>query len=992
MKQSTFKQLLLCILIFFTYTFSFSANEPAYLVLSFVEGVKQPVITLNGMWQFCYVPAGKWETVQVPGELAMQGYAIEHDKPYTYLKTFIIPADYAGNRIILRFDGVYSQARLTVNGKFVRKHQGGFTRWETDITDFVKTGKKNEIQVEITDRLNDISYASGYAHHPVGGILRDVTLFALPKTHLLDFHVETLMDTLYRDAQLKIGYTVENTDNDTKIVYSLFNDAGVIIAQKAGRPQSTDTSSCVDILDIQNPLKWDAEHPNLYTLNVSLQKKDKPISQFTCKVGFREVKIVGDQMLVNGKPVKLRGACRHDVHPLLGRTSTADMDSLDAVLYKEANMNFVRTSHYPPTEKFLEYCDRYGIYVECETSVCFVDTWRQKNYAPGKSQNDSTYTEQYLSQLQEMVKAFRSHPSILFWSLGNESVYGSNFQQCHDWVKATDTTRPLIFSYPGSDGNDNKIYNILSMHYPSNDGNLSQNGITTQHFQTPGIPVLFDEWTHVPCYVIRTLQVDPGIREFWGMSLDKMWNNLFESHGGLGGAIWGYVDETFMLPEPKAGRSWWKEFARTDKPDSLQGNCIGYGEWGIVDVWRRKKPEFWLAKKAYSPVRLLQENIEDFIPGQRIILPVYNRFDHTRLDEITAYTIYKKVRKEIKLPALEPHKKGMIEIPGDQWENGEKLTIEFFTADNHLIDAYNLTLGQEKIELPLPVYQGALNVEETDTQIIVKGNGFEIPFCKATGLICDARSNGRVLIKKGPFLNMDVYLKSSTETEEPDFTKEYVSSDADWKKTTLDYRKEDDHVLVSIAGTYKNIRIEMQVDITSDGKMIFDYTTAGEPTGYLRETGLKFYLDDAIDHLQWKRKGYWSYYPTGSFSGNEGEAPFYSDQQSPYGKKPVQVWQLDTRNYFYWADAGAGSSNPLTQIAKGMKENVYAYTLSTKDKHGFSVVSPNASVACRTDRLPDEQLVMYADNQWDYPEIAWGNYSKNIENTPCYGKITIIIQ
>lgn len=230
-----------------------------------VEGVRDEVISLNGEWQFQYAPEEKWERVTVPGELAMQGYGIEHDKPVLYKKTVLVPADYRGKQVILRFDGVYSYARL-----------------------------------------------------------------------------------------------------------------------------------------------W-----------------------------------------VNGKQVKLRGACRHDIHPTLGRTSTPELDSLDAALFKRANMNFVRTSHYPPTESFLKYCDREGIYVECETAVCFVDTYRQKNYAPGKSQDDPEATAQYLGQLEEMVATSRSHASVLFWSIGNESVYGKNFQLSYDWLKNEDKTRPVIFSYPG---------------------------------------------------------------------------------------------------------------------------------------------------------------------------------------------------------------------------------------------------------------------------------------------------------------------------------------------------------------------------------------------------------------------------------------------------------------------------------------------------------------------------------------------------------------
>ena len=447
-------------------------DEASYPVLQELAGVETPAVLLSGTWQFRYSPDSKWDKIQVPGEPAMQGYAIEHDKPFTYRKSFTVPADYAGKHTILRFDGVYSYARLFVNDTFVREHHGGFTRWDTDVTPFVRPGKKNEIRLEVTDRLDDISYASGYAHHPIGGILRDVTLFALPETCLYDFYAETHLDAAYEDAVLKIGYS-SPVAGGAEVAYTLTEPSGRRYPLVQSRFPLEEGGN-MNELPVKNPLKWDAEHPNLYTLTITLSKDGKEIGRFDRRIGFRDVKIEKDRMLVNGMPVKLRGACRHDIHPTLGRTTTAELDSLDVILFKRSNMNFVRTSHYPPTERFLEYCDRYGIYVESETAVCFVDTYRQKNYAPGKTQDSAEFTPRYLSQCREMVKSFRSHPSILFWSIGNESVYGTNFQQCWDWVKATDKTRPVIFSYPGSVGEKKPVYDILSMHYQDVNGNLNQ--------------------------------------------------------------------------------------------------------------------------------------------------------------------------------------------------------------------------------------------------------------------------------------------------------------------------------------------------------------------------------------------------------------------------------------------------------------------------------------------------------------------------------------
>ena len=967
-------------------------DEASYPVLQELAGVETPAVLLSGTWQFRYSPDSKWDKIQVPGEPAMQGYAIEHDKPFTYRKSFTVPADYAGKHTILRFDGVYSYARLFVNDTFVREHHGGFTRWETDVTPFVRPGKKNEIRLEVTDRLDDISYVSGYAHHPIGGILRDVTLFALPETCLYDFYAETHLDAAYEDAVLKIGYS-SPVAGGAEVAYTLTDPSGRRYPLAQSRFPLEEGGN-MNELPVKNPLKWDAEHPNLYTLTITLSKDGKEIGRFDRRIGFRDVKIEKDRMLVNGMPVKLRGACRHDIHPTLGRTTTAELDSLDVILFKRSNMNFVRTSHYPPTERFLEYCDRYGIYVESETAVCFVDTYRQKNYAPGKTQDSAEFTPRYLSQCREMVKSFRSHPSILFWSIGNESVYGTNFQQCWDWVKATDKTRPVIFSYPGSVGEKKPVYDILSMHYQDVNGNLNQWNRSTHGFQGEGIPALFDEWAHPACYTYATLQEDPNIREFWGHSIERMWSGLFDAPGGLGGAIWGYVDETFMLPEPKVGTAFWKEFARTAKPEDYQGKCVGYGEWGIVDVWRREKPEFWATKKAYSPVRLMTTEVASFLSGQRLLLPLYNRFDHTDLDEIKIRYTYKGVEKELPAPSIAPHQKGLLVIPAEAWEEGELLSICFYTATGELLDAEQVSLGSDYhvrlADSEASPVNGVLQVEETAGMMTIKGDGFEIPFSKETGLISNATSKGQVIIEKGPFLHLDINLNHLTGAEVRKSARKFLTSDSDWKKQSLTYTRKEGAVEVALSGFYQDVQTDILIRISPAGEMNVSYVVAGQPNGYLRETGLSFYLPERLDYLQWERKGMWSCYPEGAFAGNTGETSLYNPKQVRYGENPAQPWSADTHNYYYWADAGANCDRPLTQMAKGMKENIYRYTLSaTGVKAGLTVCSPDASLACRTSKRGDGQLMLYINNRWDYPEIAWGNYCKTLEAVPCYGEMKI---
>lgn len=964
---------------------------PSFRLPEEVAGVDRPVISLDGEWRFKRTPDSRWARIRVPGEAAMQGYAIRHDVPFLYRRVFAVPADFAGKRIILRFDGVYSHARLSVNGRYVREHHGGFTRWETDVTRWVRPGRRNELLLEVTDRLDEPSYASGYAHHPVGGILRGVTLFALPQSYVCDGYVETELDSICRDATLRVGF-VYSGQEEAEAELRLTDPWGRAVPLRSARFGLRPGANVLAV-PVSAPAKWDAEHPRLYTLSLTLRQGGRAQATFRREVGFREVRVEGDRLLVNGRPVKLRGACRHDMHPRLGRTTTARLDSLDVRLFKEANMNFVRTSHYPPSEAFLDWCDRYGLYVECETAVCFVNTYRQKNYAPGSSENDTAFTERYLGQCREMVKAYRAHPSILFWSLGNESVYGSNIKKCNEWVRATDRTRPVIYSYPGTVPEADHVYDILSMHYPGVDGTLWQYGKHTQGFQGEGIPALFDEWAHPACYTYATLRTDPNIREFWGQSLDLMWSRLFDARGGLGGAIWGYVDETFAVPEPEEGEPFWKEFAHTAKPEGFRGNCVGYGEWGIVDVWRRRKPEFWATKKAYSPVRLETPHAVGFTSGQPLRFPVRNRFDHTNLDEISATYSYAGRTGSAVLTPAPPHGRGLLTIPAHAWVAGDTLRIDFRAADGSLVDTYRLWLGRRPQACPVQAAGSELDVAENDTALTASGEGFTVVFDKRTGLIARATTNGCDLLAGGPFLNAYVNLNHLSGAEVRKTANYYAVSPADWRKETFRLKRRDGGVQVRLSGTYKSVRAEFDITLTPQGRLSVSYVAEGLPNGYLRESGLSFRLPRSFDSLAWQRAGYWDCYPADAMSGNEGTVPLYRADQPAYGDRPAGPWALDTRNYYYWSDAGAPCSLPLTQAAKAMKENVYIYTLSlaggTEEAGSLSVVSPGGDAACRLEQDASGGLTLHADNRWDYPEIAWGNYCKLLEALPCYGRIDL---
>ncbi|MEN8201604.1 MAG: glycoside hydrolase family 2 TIM barrel-domain containing protein [Bacteroidota bacterium] len=941
-----------------------------------VKDVANPAIILNGTWKFSMIPPENywendldfqdWSDIRVPGECQMQGFAIQHDRPYVYKIEFEVPADYEGKEVYLNFYGVYSYARVWVNGEYIREHSGGFTKWTCDIGRVVTPGEKAVLTVEIMDRSDDISYGSGYAKHQIGGILRDVELVALPPQHFKQLYVETELDDRYTDAELKILYKLQR-DTPARIKVELF-DTGNKLVKRLER--ELDSQEGIISIPVSNPEKWDAEHPNLYTLSTTLIEGDRETLTQSLRIGFREVEVNGNSLLVNGRPVKLRGACRHDIHPALGRMTTPEYDLKDVLLAKECNMNFIRTSHYPPSEAFLDYCDQYGIYVEDETAVCFVGSHRTEVYrSSGATQDDEEFTGRYMSQLEEMVQNHRNHPSVIIWSIGNENVFGKNFTKSFQWVKSQDATRPVIYSYPGQVPDSLRNYEILSMHYPNWQGNLVQYGMETKAFEYKQMPALFDEWAHVSCYNNFELKEDPNVRSFWGQSLDSMWTYTFEADGALGGAIWCMLDETFMLPEDLDGFTrWWGILDKNVIPASYMGPCVGYGEWGIVDTWRRKKPEFWATKKAYSPARLLVKQLDKFEPGKELVLPVHNRFDHTNLNELLITWDYAGLSGKLENHDLEPHSKGELLIPACDWKAGEKVHVSFYRNDTLLVDRYALLLGKRAHELAGCV-EGELEVSEMEDRIHIKGSGFKAEINKSKGLLENLIAGEDTLISSGPYINLRV----------PGIGQQYSTLPMhdlarNWSCTDFWFNTDNGIVNLYTKGTYKGLNTSFHIKIDQKGLIEIAYEVSH--TGMdknVQEAGLKFLTGNSFIELAWDRNSYFTVYPENHPGRPTGKADLRVRPEMRYRQKPQHEWEMDTKGFYYF---GLEEELPYTNLARSLKENIYEYVLRTDSNTGLRVIS-EGSQACRFDQIKGKNTLIINDS-WDYNSLLWGNYMKQI--------------
>jgi beta-galactosidase len=890
----------------------------------------------------------------------MQGFNVKHNTAYPFKREIFIPLDFTGNRIYLRFDGVYSYARVWVDGSYVRDHHGGFTSWECDISDLVEPGRTAWLTVEVTDRDDEISYGSGYAHHLIGGILRDVWLIARPWTHISHLHVRTDFDSDYRDAVLMVRTGISfGAAAEGRINLALFDPEGRSVRLRPSRLDLTRENAEGEIrIPVKSPAPWDAEHPNLYTLTASLRVGGKTEQRRSIRIGFREIALAGNKLVVNGRQVKLRGACRHDVHPLFGRRTTSDLDLLDVRLAKEANINFIRTSHYPPSQAFLDYCDQYGVYVEEETAVCFVGTHRSPNYhAISHSQDDPAFSERYLGQLSEMVERDQNHPSVIIWSIGNENKYGLNFQKEYDWIKTADPTRPAMFSYPGQAPRNVNCYDILSLHYPSFEGNLSQYGIEAKDFSCGATPVIYDEWAHVACYNTATLREDPNVRNAWGESLKKFWDKTYDSEA-VGGAIWGMIDEVFMLP----------------------GSCVGYGPWGIVDGWRRKKPEFWHTKKAYSPVRVLQTELRDASPGEPLRIPVRNRFDHTDLREIDITWTFRGKTEIIPSPGVQPGGQGEILIPGRDWGEGEAALLRFFQGQR-LVDEEAVTFGGPATEFSdrnTGKWGGEKwNIEETDRDIRANSDNLAFVISRRTGLIEKAMVEESVVLAGGPYFHLRM-LNRHPDSNQRRFEELAIRS---WILDRMEWSKTDHGIEIQASGRMAGQKVNLNYLIRADGSIDSDFRAdellsgTGEPA----EIGVAFELPEAA-WLEWRRRGLWSTYPDGHIGRLEGSALLGKSAVDDYRREPRGSWSADVWDYFLFGfERPADTSFLLSNDARSLKENILDYTVGFEDTPGRLQIEARSEQAARLSASDEGRIRLIILTAWGYPDLDWGNYERSFD-------------
>jgi beta-galactosidase len=688
--------------------------------------------SLNGSWKFNWVrkPADRpmdfyrpnydvadWDDIAVPSNWELKGYGIpiytnvthpfypenpnpphiphDYNPVGSYRTEFTVPDNWKGRQIFLHFDGVKSAFYLWLNGKKVGYSQGSMTPAEFNITKYLRKGK-NTLAAEVY-RWCDASYVEDQDTWRLSGIYRDVYLFSTPAVHLRDFFVRCDLDEQYRDATLKVtakfkNYSDSSTDAHTLEVTLLDDDGNAVgtdplmvtrvKGMAGGHKRVVNLEAKLD-----NPRKWTAETPNLYTVLLTLKNpKGKVIEVERCNFGFREVEIKDAQLFVNGVSIKVKGVNRHEHDPDYGFTVPISRMIQDIKLIKQANMNMVRTSHYPNAPVWYELCDKYGIYLMDEANMESHAISYGLNRLPG---SDPKWRAASVDRMASVVERDKNHASVIFWSLGNEAGHGDNIKAMAEYARKNDPTRLLQCRQMNSAvDTDNLSYQTVEW-------------CINWTKENPDRPYLMEEYAYARGNAVGNLQE---------------YQTAIETHKNFVGAlIWDWADKGLREFSPD-GKMFWAyggDYGPPGIPSDGTMICDG-----IVGSDRKPDPEYYEVKKVYQYIKA--EPV-DLAAGK---VRVHNKYDFLGLDFVNIFwelTADGKVIQNGSLPKISlspkqkqdvtvPFKKPLLKPGTEYW-----LKISFALAEDTLWADRGHVVAWDQFKVPFCVLSSVENIDNMPT-------------------------------------------------------------------------------------------------------------------------------------------------------------------------------------------------------------------------------------------------------------------------------------
>lgn len=896
-----------------------------------VAGLKNNTLSLDGSWRL-NVKAGDqareqspassgWADFRVPGQWAEQGFDIPKDAHAALAREFTIPKEWAGYRIFLRFDAIHGGTHYCLNGKPLGYSENLFTPVEWEITGTVRPGETNRLDLDmvVATTSERLSFSSDYTGHTLGGIDRAVRVYALPRIQMSDLHLNAGLDKAYRDGELQIELGLDNPDSalaGVEVAVQLYDAQGKPVEHSTPKtaldPLPSGHSTVSIKSHVVNPLKWNAEQPNLYKLVIELRKDGKSLEKIERNVGFRTIEVKYRQLYVNGVPVKLAGICHHEIDPLTGRADTMRHAEQDVKFFKSANLNHVRTSHYPCTQEFLDAADKYGLYIESEAPFCWV--------APAE---DMTDLNEVLMPTSAMIDYNHSHPSVIMWSLANESHWSDLFTYSNKLVKQLDPTRPTTINHAFTKEED-VTCDIMNRHYRPMP--------YEQELKDDPRPFLHGECFFLVYHERTDVGIDPGLRELWthgsadpasdwgrkctenfakgwvGGIHPGAWSYIYESKRVIGSEIWSGVDDISFLPGGKV-------------VSSENGNAY----WGLIDGWRRAKPELTYSKFIFSPVWFPVRQL-DFKPGQAsVCVPVENRYSFTDLSTCKFAWELNGVKGEV-TTAVAPGSKGGVDIPVPPGTSeGSKLILHVTNSGGEIVNAA-LDLGKRKpAVLPKP-HAGAPKWSEDGKTITIQGKGFSLVLDRAKGDFDTANPAHKSPIVHFPRLHVTRHDFGDLNRDKPPYA---VFPDAKTRVidgVTITEKPEGLEIIVKDHYEHFAGAVRWLLDKNGVGDISYDYTYTGDGLD-TREIGLMAILRPECDTLKWKRWSEWGVFPKDNISRTEGVARAHRDKKwpdQPANVKPMWSWSQDQ------TELG-------TADFRSIKFNIYEASLTAPDGSGVRV-------------------------------------------------------
>lgn len=739
---------------------NFFAFENLEKAQSFDKKKSANYLSMEGMWKFNFVkdhnkrPANffalkyddsQWKDFPVPGLFELNGYGdatyknigyawatqFDPNPPYiselnnytgSYRRTFELPKDWKGKDVYFHVGSATSNLTLWVNGKYVGYSEDSKVAAEFNISKYLKPGK-NLIAMQVM-RWCDGSYFEDQDFWRFTGIAREVYLYARPKLHAADIRLNAALENNYQDGVL--NYKVSLKGGKTDVAITLCDKDGKQIAQATGAQ---------GVIKVPKVNAWTAETPYLYKAYITLKNKQGAAEVIPQKVGFRNVEIKNAQLLVNGQPVLVKGADRHEMDPDGGYVVSLERMIQDIKIMKQLNINAVRTSHYPCDPRWYDLCDEYGIYITAEANL----ESHGMGYEEKSLAKFPEYIVPHIERNEGNVKPLINHPSVIVWSLGNESGYGVNFEKAYDWVKACDTTRPAQYERGGYDSKTD-IYCPMYIGYEESESYCKSNGTK---------PYIQCEYAHAMG------NSEGGFKEYWDL--------IRKYPKYQGGYIWDFVDQGLRDKSPVTGK---EIFTYGGDYGRYPGSDYNFNCNGIIAPNRRLNPH------AYEIQYVLQNVwIKDF-DAENGSFNVYNENFFKNIDDLSLTAtlfangvklttvaipdtkgIAPQATKLVKSEAL----KSAIE-KAEAEHATEEITINFaFASDGSqpLVDKGQVMARQQIVlngyefdKVDAPANTGSkIEVEETNSYVKVSAERMSVTIGKKTGMIDYLDVDGEPMLK-----------------------------------------------------------------------------------------------------------------------------------------------------------------------------------------------------------------------------------------------------